>query len=61
MKEIFNRDSRTAGPMLKVKTQSTNLEFNEIEEICDKSQIKSTKRSTLRNGVGRCGNCSKSK
>lgn len=46
--EIINRDSRTAVSLLKVKTQSTNLEFNEIEKICDKNQIKFTKQSTLR-------------
>lgn len=60
MMEIFNRDSRTAVPLLKVKTQSSNLEFNEIEEFCDKNQIKCTKRSTLRS-VQMHRNCSKSK
>jgi hypothetical protein len=60
MMEIINRDSRTAVPLLKVKTQSSNLEFNEIEEICDKNQIKCTKQSTLRNAQMH-RNCSKSK
>ena len=60
MMEIFNRDSRTAVPLLKVKTQPSNLEFNEIEEFCDKNQIKCTKRSTLRS-VQMHRNCSKSK
>ena len=60
MMEIINRDSRTAVSLLKVKTQSSNLDFNEIEEICDKNQIKCTKRSTLRS-VQIHRNCSKSK
>lgn len=58
--EIINRDSRTAVSLLKVKTQLTNLEFNEIEEICDKNQIKCKKQSTLRS-VQIHRNCSKSK
>ncbi|XP_070494667.1 uncharacterized protein [Chironomus tepperi] len=58
MMEIINRDSRTAVSLLKIKTKSSNLEFNEIEEICDKNQIKFTKRSTLRS-VQIHRNCSK--
>ena len=56
MMEIINRDSRTAVSLPKGKTQSSNLEFNEIEKICDKC----TERSSLRS-VQKLRNCSKSK
>lgn len=58
MKEIFSRDSRTAVSLLKGKTQPSNLEFNEISEICDKNQTQFT--SALRS-VRTHRHCSKSK